>query len=990
MASWSWASSIQGALSGFAAGGIYGAVAGFVVGGLAGGDAQRSQRNKARDAYNAGAQDRDVMVQSSAEPARIVYGRQRVSGPIAFAHSSGSKGERLDLVLLLAPHEIDAVETVWFDDQPLTLDAFGSVTNTEVTKAVIVQASQTVTASSTATLAHAPVRILAVTATWQSGDLGREMSGGVEYTWTSGVAISIGSAPAAAEGGAIITVAYEWEQSRTVYAFVRPQLGTATQAADNPLLTAAAGKWTSAHRLRGIAYLAVTLIYDQDVWGGGGIPNVAATVRGHKIRDPRTGLTAWTDNAALVAAHYVSHYLPGVQASEVPDAELSVEADCCDELVALDALGSTQRRYTIDAAISTETAPKDVLATLESAMAGTITDAQGRILIRAGRHLAPAMTITEDYLAGAGPRILPARSRSTLINKVVPIYSEPSKAWAPVQAPAVSNATYLAADGGVELSTELQLDGVISDSLRAQRLAKIMLERERAALEVTITCNLRAYDLTIGDTVALTLSRYGWSAKLFAVLERSVDLAACTIALRLQETSAAVWDWAYGQATRLDLTPNTSLPSAWARPDVLTGLTAASGTAHLLRLADGSLQCRAWVSWSQSTTATVTQGGRIRVRWRRVDSTVWVEETQQPGDSVGCYIGPLAEQVPVIIAVQPVTVLGRESVSWTVVSHIPAGKTEPPGNVAGIALRMVAGTLVISWDPSTDIDYAETEIRVGASWAAGTLLVVGRQTEWAWPWPAVGSYTLWAKHRDTSGNVSSASAVVTAVITATSAQISTGMLWINASGAQMTWVNGSGATLPWGSISDVVYLIDTPQIAHGAVKQQQIGPSAVLTSHIQPDAATTTISAEVIGPVIVTTNSNSVPFSIRGVLHGAINIGAVEAGWKINIDMSCSFSLFSNNVGTQEPPKGVISVLYALFDGEPLTQFGQSVCVNGWSYMSPTEYIDGTLLNTRKTWHIPKNGTLSIMWRSEYFKAVALEESCTLGGATAVLEIVKR
>ena len=46
------------------------------------------------------------------------------------------------------------------------------------------------------------------------------------------------------------------------------------------------------------------------------------------------------------------------------------------------------------------------------------------------------------------------------------------------------------------------------------------LFRDRQALVFTATFNLRAFALSPGDTVMLTLARYGWTAKVFRVLER--------------------------------------------------------------------------------------------------------------------------------------------------------------------------------------------------------------------------------------------------------------------------------------------------------------------------------------------------------------------------------------------------------------------------------------------------------------------------------------
>src|SRR5205085_2557733 len=72
------------------------------------------------------------------------------------------------------------------------------------------------------------------------------------------------------------------------YAVVRGHLGSPTQAADSFLMAHMPAKWTSNHRLRGIAYLYVRLQFDAKIYPNG-VPNIKALIRGKKLRDPRNG-----------------------------------------------------------------------------------------------------------------------------------------------------------------------------------------------------------------------------------------------------------------------------------------------------------------------------------------------------------------------------------------------------------------------------------------------------------------------------------------------------------------------------------------------------------------------------------------------------------------------------------------------------------------------------------------------------------------------------
>jgi len=814
---------ISGAIIGASRGGFWGGVAGFFIGGLASGDAKRSARNKARSAFNDAQRDRDQMVQSATAPHKIVYGRARVSGPIAYAQSTGTKGEFMHLVVLLAGHECDAVETVYFNDTPLTLDGSGNCTDAAFNRVTPADWVEVIAASggatAVATLSHTPVLgVLVAVVPIVGGDgtspVAFSLAGNVVTITTTGIA-----------AGTDITVSYTYAAASTPLVQIKSYLGTTTQTADTGLISASGGKWTSAHRLRGLCYLYVRLEYDQDVFGATGLPDVSAVVRGRKVWDPRTSTTAWRDNSALCAADYLRTYM-GAASTEVVDSELTAEADACDEAVTI-ATGVTEARYTCNGVLTTEASPRDNLDAIVESMAGTVAWAQGRYAIRAGRHLVAEFTLTEDMLADGPITIQPDAARTELFNRVVAKYVEPAKGYVSTEAPPVTNATYLADDGGIDLLSDPTLD-MVTGVMRAQRLAKIMLERNRQGMRVQINCNLRAYDVAPGNTVALTISRYGWSAKLFTVEERAHDFATQTVRLTLRETASAVWDWAFGAATTVDLTPNTSLRNAFAKPQALAGLAAVSGTTYLQRLGDGTIQCRAQVSWTQSADMQVVRGGRIDVRFTRADGVTWVQSAAMPGDATSTLIGPLEESSVTLIAVRAVSYLGQAG-PWAYVSPLPVGKSQPPGDVVNLAASVQAGSVVFTWDRPADIDYAQTELRLGTVWATGTTLYAGAGTSFAWAWPGAGAYTVLAKHRDTSGNESAAAAVMPVTVNANGTITRGTTRWVTASGATATW-SYTGGTAYW-LMPAQTYLVNTPNIADEAattvLSSFEAGPGVV-------------------------------------------------------------------------------------------------------------------------------------------------------------------
>lgn len=165
-------------------------------------------------------------IRSAVEPRRIIYGEARVGGPMVFADvttpSSTFGKSWLHLILPLASHEIEAI-------------GWGSDT--------------------------APGVILIDSYVWTN-------DGNARFKLQ---ADSAGDTSGANDIGPL------W--------YFGKHLGADDQTADATLISLDTN-WTSAHRLRGMAYLYARLRSDPDVWTTG-IPNISAIVRGKKCYDPR-------------------------------------------------------------------------------------------------------------------------------------------------------------------------------------------------------------------------------------------------------------------------------------------------------------------------------------------------------------------------------------------------------------------------------------------------------------------------------------------------------------------------------------------------------------------------------------------------------------------------------------------------------------------------------------------------------------------------------
>jgi hypothetical protein len=345
-------------------------------------------------------------------------------------------------------------------------------------------------------------------------------------------------------------------------------LGTADQAADADLVSEST-LWTTNHRARGIAYIYARFLYDADAFPNG-VPTVTSIVQGKSVYDPRTELTAYSDNAALCLRDYLLS--SGVSlTSELNDTLFTIAADICDETVTLEA-GGTQKRYTTNGTFTSEAAPKDVLSNLLGPLGGTLWYSQGVWGCKAAAYTTPVLSLDEDDLR-SGIQIQTRNSRRDGFNRITGIFRGPETNYFETNYPTLAPTAFLDADNGQESELELNLP-YVNTSAMAQRIAKISLYRNREQLKISGSFGMRAYQLTIGDLVQITNTRLGFSNKVFEVLEWKFALnseMSLEVHMTLQETSSGVFDWDADE-TAFE-TNNTNLLSPFVVPAVAIALT---------------------------------------------------------------------------------------------------------------------------------------------------------------------------------------------------------------------------------------------------------------------------------------------------------------------------------------------------------------------------------------------------------------------------------
>jgi hypothetical protein len=486
--------------------------------------------------------------------------------------------------------------------------------------------------------------------------------------------------------------------------------GTQTQAdADLVAETSAPGTMV----LNGIAYIYARFEWNADAFPNG-IPAITAKVKGKKVYDPRTSTTAYSDNPALIVRDYLTS-ASGLAAgsSEIDDTSVTAAANICDETVTNDdakyPYTSSSSRYTANGTVQSDASPSTILPRLLSSMVGDCVFSDGKWTVLAGAYRTPTITLDEDDLRGA-ISVQTRASRRDSFNTVKGVFVSPQDNYQPTDFPEITNATYVTEDNGEKVTTELDLP-FTNDTVMAQRIAKIHLEKGRQQLVITYPAKLTAFKLQVGDTVMVTNERFGFSSKVFEVIEWTLAVeqaeggTAFGVDLVLRETASAIYTWSSNEQVAVDPAPNTTLPSAYT--------VDAPGVSIDEELRIVNQKAVAVIS------VTVTGGGtfadQYEVQFKKSTDTEY--KSLGRGASNVFDIIDVEDNVTYNIRARAISTLGVKS-AFTNFNHQAVGKTAPPANVTGLRINVVGAEAHLSWDAVADLDLSHYIVKFTANTAS--------------------------------------------------------------------------------------------------------------------------------------------------------------------------------------------------------------------------------------------------------------------------------
>lgn len=541
-----------------------------------------------------------VNTKNAAEPRRGLYGRGKVGGNVVFHRAKNGVSYR---VIVLGHGETDAVEQWFLNNEPVSLNGSGEVTDDQ----------------------------------------------------------------------------YQYASASRVQILAR--LGVVPETAYSEITTVWP-EWTSAHRLDG---LWTGLVICQSVppekyraMYPNGEPTLMALARGRKVVDPRSGTTAWSENAALIIADYIA----SPDGLNRPDAleDVSAEADISDEAIAL-AEGGTEARWRLSGTYQLTERPQDVLARMLAACAGSLRlKPSGKVALRVGKWREPEFVLTYDMIAeieelDAGPDKLAA------YNELPARFVSHDLGYVEVDAEPWVDAARQAAAGEAMQGQALSL--LMSPSHRqARSVMKVVTDRDNPPLRMTLTCKAKALPAIYEDVIQVTVPELGIDAPFrvnrHQLVFEGANLSAVT--LTLHQVTEAAYSLALDEQGAVQSLPPPDTSSGVPVPQNV--VASASG----VQVAANTFAAGIGVAWSPAPSVALS----TRVQWSPTGADQWTDVVVATGSTNAAITG-LTDGAGYDISVSFVTPGGVEGTATIETNVIAAAVTDAPDPPTSLVVTDAGG-----------------------------------------------------------------------------------------------------------------------------------------------------------------------------------------------------------------------------------------------------------------------------------------------------------
>lgn len=277
-------------------------------------------------------------------------------------------------------------------------------------------------------------------------------------------------------------------------------------------------------------------------------------------------------------------------------------------------------RYHGGGVFDTEQNLSQTLVDIVNSMAGRAVNIAGAWTLLAGAYRSPAIEFTIDDLRGNGVNWRNGLSMADSFNVVKGTFRGQPTLYQDTDYPAARYDTFISQDLGIEQPRDLPLT-FCTRPTTAQRIAKIELFKARQDISVTADFSTKAMQVQPGDTIELTIDRYGWAQKEFEVTTFGFDIGEGGIVckLGLRETAQAIYDWTAGEAITFDPAPNTTLTNPF---NVLIP-AGVSYNSNFVETRDGDAVFTIQLDWDLHPDGFVREFGDFEIQFKESDELNW-------------------------------------------------------------------------------------------------------------------------------------------------------------------------------------------------------------------------------------------------------------------------------------------------------------------------------------------------------------------------------
>ena len=526
--------------------------------------------------------------------------------------------------------------------------------------------------------------------------------------------------------------------------------GADSQTVDTDLdADALVPQWTSNHRLQGICYQAIKYTYNEELWGNS-LPDPLFEIRGKKLFDPRTSVTAYSLNPALVGYDYVTSTrygksIPSTEIAKFNEGATYSETQKTDHDAGLGGTPVSLDLFEFSGLLSTTATIRQNITKILFTMRAHLPYINGKYTLVIERDDDVGTFVIDDTNI-KGEFTVTEGSIKNLLNSISYEYVDPGLNYQTEQV-VVSSGIYLGLDNNRVLKDSIN-NKFERNRYRARNRANTILKASRQQLKTVCSMySFSALKLEPGNIVNLTSTLRGWSAKPNRVESITIDENA--IKLELREYEQSVFDWTV-LAEETPPPTNTDLTSPFV-VDPITTLLLTSGTAALYKNADGTIISRIHATFTAPATVMfsgyivyIQKTGEAEVLYRAINDIT----------NTDLYIEPVEDGAEYTVSVTAINSLGVESDRVSDVETV-VGKSELPVPITTINTGSIDKNVInLFWDENVEVDFSHYEVWGHSIDLLAAAVLIGTTTGYTMNHSVSVKTYYWIRCVDTTGNKS--------------------------------------------------------------------------------------------------------------------------------------------------------------------------------------------------------------------------------------------